>query len=206
MWPVMMGMRGACLVILVLQQMVVGTLARDDLEEGSGMEENSDIINNIRGDSIEPEGSYYDYTQFIPIHNDFLDHYDSDSTMDDDDGLCDHPNCWTTCGGAEAENNMVCSCCPVKRPVKGSDIDLSVTCSPSGAVMGYNLSSVMEFDLEDMTVVLSYKIEGEDDIIESYEVEDFSDVEFSWPGLCSGLEYQFCVEVMHSNMSKLDRC
>ena len=195
-------------MILLVQQMVtgtVGTVGRDDLEEGSGLEESSDIINNVRGDSIEPEDSDYEYSDFIPIHNDFLDHYDSDSTVDEDEGLCDHPNCWTTCGGAEAENNMVCSCCPAKRPVKEADIDLSLTCSPKEGVVGYNLSRVREFGLEDMSVVLSYTVTGEDEVIGSYEVEDLSDVEFSWPGLCSGLEYLFCVEVMHSNMSKLDR-
>ena len=52
--------------------------------------------------------------------------------------------------------------------------------------------------------MLSYKIEGEDDTIASYEVEDYQAVEYSWPGLCSGVEYQFCVTVEHNNMSKLD--
>ena len=196
MWP----MKRVCLAILLLQQMVVG---RADLEEGSGVEENSEIIDNIRGDGIIPVVSDYDYAQFIPLHNDFTD--DDDHISDDNDGLCDHPNCWTTCADTSGENNMVCSCCPVKRPVKAEDIDFSVTCSPSGAVVGFNLTNIMEFDLEDMEVILSYSKKGEESPVGSYEVEDFNEIEFSWPELCSGLNYQFCVEVTHSNMSRLDK-
>ena len=86
------------------------------------------------------------------------------------------------------------------------DINLNVTCDTSGAVVGYNLSNVMQFGLEDVKVLISYKIEGEDDTIASYEVEDYKDVEYSlqWPGLLSDVEYQFCIRVEHSNMSKLD--
>ena len=185
-------------------------LAMENMEEGSGLDES--IMNNVRGD-IDPD-SYYDddYTQFLPLHNDFLDDYgesdygESDyGESDGDEEVCDHPNCWTVCSeGDGAENTMVCGCCPVKRPVKLEDIQLSVTCSPSGAVMGYNLSSVTEFGLEDMRVLLSYKVEGEEDIIDSHEVEDFEAVEYSWPGLCSGTQYSFCLEVQHSNMSSLD--
>merc|ERR1719402_1789763 len=107
----------------------------NNLEEGSGVKESSDSYTNYRGDSIAVDYSNDDYSH-IPIHNDF----------DDGDEVCDQPVCWTSCAAADTELSMVCSCCPVKRPVKMEDIDLSVTCDTSGAVVGYNLSNVMEFD------------------------------------------------------------
>ena len=155
---------------------------------------------NYRGDNIAVDYSDDDFSH-IPLHNIFED----DDNYDDGEEVCDQPICWTVCAGAETELSMVCSCCPVKRPVKMEDINLSVSCDTSGAVVGYNLSSVMQFGLEDVSVVVSYKIEGEDDTIAGYEVEDYEGVEYSWPGLCSGVQYQFCMTVEHSNMSKLDK-
>ena len=206
----MVVLRIAWLVILALGKMVMAmdsenqvmvmTMEHNNLEEGSGVEESSDSNTNYRGDNIAVDYSDDDFSH-IPLHNIFED----DDNYDDGEEVCDQPICWTVCAGAETELSMVCSCCPVKRPVKMEDINLSVSCDTSGAVVGYNLSSVMQFGLEDVSVVVSYKIEGEDDTIAGYEVEDYEGVEYSWPGLCSGVQYQFCMTVEHSNMSKLDK-
>ena len=89
----------------------------------------------------------------------------------------------------------MCMACPDTRPVRKTDIDLTVSCSPSGGVVGYNLTSVLEFGFENLTVELSYQKEDEEERLHMIEVEDFDDTEFSWPGLCSGIAYQFCVQV-----------
>ena len=194
MWPV----RRVCLVLLLVLQFVRNIDGED--EEGSVGVEGSEIINNVRGDNIVPENDY-DYSQFIPIHNDFTDDYDSED-MSGDYEVCDNPICWSSqCEGGE---NIQCGCCPEKRPVRIRDIDLTVSCSPSGAVVGYNLTNVLGYGLENLTVVISYNKEGEEDIIDSQEVEDFDDTEIFWPGLCSGVSYRFCVEVTHGHMSSLD--
>ena len=189
------------LVLLLALQLVASVVGQDGAVEGL---ENSDIINNLRGDTIIiPEESYYDDSTFIPIHNDFADDYDSEhASYDYDNDVCDNPICWlSTC--SEAMDDIRCGCCPKARPVRMADIDLEVSCSPNGALVGYNLSSVLGFDLENLTVVLSYHIEGEKGSLDNQEVEAFGDIEFSC-GLCSGITYQFCVEVTHAHMSKMD--
>ena len=197
----MCPMRKTSLVLLLALQLVASVVGQDEAVEGL---ENSDIINHLRGDTIIPEESYYDDSTLIPVHNDFADEYDSEhSSYDYDNDVCDNPICWSsTC--SEAMDDIRCGCCPKARPVRMADIDLEVSCSPNGALVGYNLSSVLGFDLENLTVVLSYHIDGEQDSLDRQEVEDFDDTEFSWPGLCSGIAYQFCVEVTHAHMSKLD--
>jgi len=209
MWPEMRGW----VVVSLLWQFLCSTIGQ---EEGSGnsafidhlrseMGENSDIINHlgdgmeensdrVRGDNILPEVDDYDYSQFIPIHNDFTD-YDSDQTPGDD-SFYEDSICWSPqCAGENGGENIMCMACPDTRPVRKTDIDLTVSCSPSGGVVGYNLTSVLEFGFENLTVELSYHKEDEEETLHMIEVEDFEDTEFSWPGLCSGIAYQFCVQV-----------
>ena len=110
------------MILLLLWQFVGGTTSQEE-----GLDENSDINhvrggmvesrdNHVRGDNILPE-SDYDYSQFIPIHNDFTD-YDSDQTPGDD-GVYEDPNCWSPqCAGESGGGNIMCMACPDTRPVR----------------------------------------------------------------------------------------
>ena len=64
--PTMWRGRRICLVILLIVQFV------------AGIEDDSDS-KIVRGDNIIPDSDYY-YSQFIPIHNDFIDEHDSGGT------------------------------------------------------------------------------------------------------------------------------
>ena len=199
---------GAILLLFVAQVINLGGAI---LEEGSGGHENNAIIDGlkdisletmegIRGDGIQPEDYNFEGMDYIPTHNDFEDNI----PYIFGDGPYDEPMCWTLCKDNH-ENEMICSNCPAKRPVKEEDIDLQVDCSPAGATVSFNLSEILNWEFEDMKVVLSYQLEGSLEALETYNLEDFSEMEHVWKSVCPGQHYQFCVEVGHNNMSKLDR-
>ena len=102
---------------------------------------------------------------------------------------------------------MVCGFCPIKRPVKQEDINLEVKCNPSEAVLKYNLDLVSTWGFENMEVEISYRKKNSEDMLGREIVEDFGEghKEVKWESLCSGMEYVFCVEVTHDNMSSLDK-
>ena len=157
---------------------------------------------DVRGDNIEPDSDYSNFSS-IPIHNDFLN--PSSPTAED---VYDHPKCWNECLSTGSENDMVCSFCPAKRPVKQEDIMLEVICDPSKAEVKYNLDQVLTWGFEDMEVEIKYVKKGSVGVLGHYLVTEFSDVvqnHFWEEGLCSDVEYEFCVEVTHNNMSSLDK-
>merc|ERR1719483_1806397 len=162
------------MILLLLWQFVVGTTSQEE-----GLDKNSDINhvrggmvesrdNHVRGDNILPE-SDYDYSQFIPTHNDFM-YHDSDHTPSQE-SVYEDPICWSPqCAREGGGDDIRCMACPDSRPVRKTDIDLTVSCSPSGGVVEYNLTSVLGFGLENLTIVLSYEKEDEEDSIDMIEV------------------------------------
>ena len=114
--------------------------------------------------------------------------------------------CWTTCADVFGED-IRCSGCPEKRPVRRGDLDLKVTCYESSALMSFSLEKVLAYDLENLTVTIQYKGTNDSYIIEQEDISTDSlelETNKEWINLCSGVEYDFCVSIYHEDLSALD--